>query len=102
MMVKDILTIEEAVRLYTLLAPFWPSEPEENIVLFAGTILNNMQGDETAASYVEAVSIMSGYSMQEIVDGNTGDEVLDMFITGLSQFEVPKLKYFIESLNNGS
>lgn len=92
------LTIDTAVKLYDLLYPFWPTEPESDVLEFAGKILANIREREEFHVFTETVSLFSGYSVDELRGYHDPDSVTQLFIEGLVKHEITHIKDFMDTL----
>jgi len=90
------LTLDKAFHLYDLIGKYLPEANEDADALeFIGTIVNNIKVSKNHRSYVDAVMLMSGKSWEEIKEMQY-DEVLGLFISGLSTNKIIELKSFCE------
>lgn len=90
------LTLEEALELYKLLKDYLHSEVD-SIIGMAQGILDGVQKNQSDRDYIEAISLMSGIPVNALVRRDS-DEILEMFLEGLSINDVLDLKDFCEGI----
>ena len=97
-----ILNTKEAVELYTLLNPYLPKEfDEEDLLSFAGTILEGMIDLDRHGDYLHAVEILCEEKYAYIVTLEI-DEIFQAFVEGLLKNEFFTLVKFCRELGYGS
>ena len=62
-----MLSTKDSLILYDLVAPHLPEEPDEDVLKFIGTIIENIVGKEGCTDYVMAVVLLSGKPVEEVV-----------------------------------
>jgi len=90
------LTLEEALEMYKLLKDYLPDEVD-SIIGTAQGILDGVQENESDRDYIEAVSMMSRIPV-DILVRRSSDEILEMFLEGLSINNIEELKSFCEGI----
>ncbi len=67
-----ILNLEKAIQLYEIIGRFIPEVENRNydILDFAGKIVNNIIDSQQHRVYLEAISLMTGYSVEELIANN--------------------------------
>ena len=94
----EALTLNKAMELYELLGAHIPEvEDADDPLEFIGKITSNITESGEHEDYTNAVMLMSGKSWEEIKQLES-EEVLDLFIDGLSINRIATLKVFCESL----
>jgi len=93
------LNLEKALELYNIIGKFLPENPEigTEILDFVGIIIENIKQSGEYRRYVEAVSIMSGKEISDILEFEY-QIILELFIKGLVENRILDLKEFIEGL----
>jgi hypothetical protein len=93
----EALTFSKAMELYELLGAHIPEvgEDEADALEFIGKIVHNIRESEQHKDYVDAVMLMSDKEWEE-VKTLTSDEVLDLFIDGLSMNKIITLTAFCD------
>lgn len=98
-----ILNLEKAIQLYEIIGRFIPEVENRNydILDFAGKIVNNIIDSQQHRVYLEAISLMTGYSVEELIANNEPKDLLLLFINGIAENNLIKLKFIMESLGYG-
>ena len=95
----ESLTLDKALELYEILGAHIPDVKNENInaLEFIGKIVRNIRESEKHQNYVDAVMLMSGKEWKELKIFES-DEVLSLFIEGLSVNRIVDLKVFCKEI----
>jgi hypothetical protein len=94
----DILTIDKALELHSILSKYVPDESDEkDATKFIGKIVSNIRESNQPQDYVNAIMLMSGKGWNEIKDMEF-DEVLELFIIGLRENQIVNLKSFCDKI----
>lgn len=92
------LTLDKAFQLYDIIGKYVPEIDEDSKALeFIGTIVRNIKDSNNHRDYVDAVILMSDKSWDEVKELKF-DEVLELFIEGLSVNKIIELKSFCEDI----
>jgi len=97
-----MLNIRDALELYTKLEKFTPNYKEYDDSLdFAGTIIHNIGKSTTPEAFAESILLM--YSDIEVMElhEKSGQEVVELFIKGLSDNKFLLLAEFCRTLGYG-
>ena len=93
-----ILNLDEALQLYDLLGEYLPDEEEPNsIINFVGKIVNNIKENSRPEIYIQSISLMSDFSEDDLLS-MTSEQVLQLFIQGVMENQLPSLKKFCETI----
>lgn len=94
------LSIDKALELYKLLAPYLPPKEKEDdaVIRFAGTIISAIRSSENYSVYTDAIALMMDASVDILVENSTPEESISLFIEGLSVNKIIDLRQFVESL----
>ena len=93
-----LLNIKDALKLYGILAQHLPEADDSTIILdYVDEIVKSIVESNQHRSYLDAVSLMSGIPIEELLDKPIPD-VIEMFVDGLVTNNVPLLKQFCEEL----
>ena len=94
----EALTFSKAMELYELLGAHIPEVDEEDDPLeFVGKITSNIVESEQHKDYIDAVILMSDKPWEEIKQLES-EEVLNLFIDGLSVNKIFTLKVFCDNI----
>jgi hypothetical protein len=94
----ESLTLSKAMELYEILGPHIPEvDKDEDPLEFIGKIVRSIRESDEHERYVDAVMLMSGVEWEELkqLDSN---EVLELFVNGLSKNKIVSLKSFCDSV----
>lgn len=94
------LSIEEALQLYAIIGDFIPKDASDEVD-FVGKIVHGIRTSERPRDYLEALSLMTEYSIDEIVHGIDPEVSVGMFYEGLLINQVQNLKQFCDRLSHG-
>ena len=96
-----MLNLSKAFELYRILTPYLPDkvEDDEMLVTYTKHILMNMQGKDEDA-YTRAMILLTGLSRQQLVEFPV-KELLDTFMTKLSENKIIELQKFIREIEYG-
>lgn len=90
------LNLPEALELYEILGKHLPEEVDDEILDFVGKIVSSVnktgQGD-----YVDSIVLMTKQDVEEL-DEQHIEEVLGLFIMGLTENKVLQLQTFCSSI----
>ncbi len=90
------LTLDEALKLYKILSIHLPEIDEQDTILqFVGKIIHSTIEKERQEDYLEAVSILTGLSIEDII-ANEPKDVLEMFTQGLMDNHIIDLVVFVK------
>ena len=90
------LTLDKALEVYKLLKDYLP-DGEDSIIDIAHGILDEVGKKEADAKYIESVSIMNNVPVKVLIRRES-EEILDMFLEGLSVNSIVDLKDFCEGI----
>ena len=93
----NALTLEDAMNLYSIIGKYIPEIEDENAdaLEFIGKIVKNIRESDNHRAYTDAVMLMSGKDWEELKTFQSSD-VLALFIEGLSENRILRLKMFCE------
>lgn len=92
------LTLDKALQLYDLIGEYVPEVDDDNdAIKFIGTIVRNIKESGNHRAYVDAVSLMSGKPMSELLKLQY-DEVLKLFVHGLAENKIISLQAFCKEV----
>jgi hypothetical protein len=91
------LTLNKAVLLYEILGEHIPEFSDDEPLEFIGKIVSNIRQSNRHKDYVDAVMLMSGSDWEEVKQMDS-DDVLELFIEGLMENKVVRLKDFFEKI----
>ena len=86
------LSIDKALQLYTILAPYLPDEIDDGFN-FVGTIIENIKNSGNHRDYIEAIALMNNMLFDEILFMDIG-EIITKFTEGLVINKIWALKEF--------
>jgi len=93
----EALTLDKALELHGILEQHLPDALDEDALEFVGKIVNNIKESGQHKDYVDAVILMSGKEWEEIKSLKF-EEILELFIRGLSANKIVQLKSFCEEV----
>ena len=94
-----MLNLNNALRLYEILAPHLPEYNSETDLLdFAGKIVDNIINSGKHANYIEAISIMENITMEEVTQLDANDRI-SKFLNGLVENNILYLIEFCRAMN---
>ena len=95
------LNLEKALQLYTIIGKYLPENVDEyaEVFKFIGTIVSNINESGNHRDYVDAVLIMTDLSIDELLEMGY-EEILGLFIEGLTVNQIISLKKFCESIDH--
>ena len=91
------LTLDEALRLHEILGSHIPEFEEDDALEFIGKIVSNIRQSNQHKDYVDAVMLMSGKEWDEVKQMEH-EEVLELFIVGLTDNKIVQLKSFCDKV----
>ena len=91
------LSIDKAIQLYKILAPYLPDEVGDDFN-FVGTIIENIKNSGNHRAYIEAIALMADLPFDEVLQYDPTSEVPSMFAEGLLVNNIVKLKDFCEKV----
>lgn len=95
-----MLNLDKAIKLYKILKPHVPKDTRNISSLeYIKKIIYSIE-EENPKDYVDAIQIMYNISLDDLKTKDA-DEILDMFIEGLSQNKFLSLCDFIGSFGHG-
>jgi len=94
------LPIDEALLLYGIIGDYIPDNAMDDVD-FIGTIVHNIREGDRPQDYVRALSILTGYTSEEITTGIDPHVSVEMFYEGLLINQAKSLKDFCDRLNYG-
>jgi hypothetical protein len=86
------LSIDKALKLYTILAPYLPDEIDDGFN-FIGTIINSIKNSGNHRDYIEAIALMNDMEFDDVILMNIG-EIIIKFTEGLITNKIWALKEF--------
>jgi hypothetical protein len=97
-MVKPLST-EKALRLYIMLAPYIPNiDTTENGFDFVKSIIQGIVDSGHHKVYLDALALMIGTNVDELLENLNISEALDMFVEGLQINKILDLQKFCEKV----
>lgn len=94
MVLLKTLSIEKALELYKLLAPYLPDEEQSADLLgFVGEIIKNIQNSENQEEYFTAITLMTGMTIKDFLKIGS-IETLKIFAEGLMVNDIVSLRKF--------
>lgn len=94
------LSIDEALQLYQIIGDYIPDNASDEAD-FVGTIVHNIRNGDRPQDYVRALSLITGYTSEEITTGIDPHVSVEMFFEGLMVNQVSSLKKFCDRLSHG-
>lgn len=93
------LTLDKAMQLYDLIGEYIPNITSENedSLHFIGTIINNIKDSGNHQAYIDAVSLMSNTSVEELLKTDYKN-VLNLFMEGLVENQILSLQAFCRGI----
>ena len=91
------LTLDEALQLHEILGSHIPEFEEDDALEFIGKIVSNIRQSNQHKDYVDAVMLMSGKEWDEVKQMEY-EEVLELFIVGLTDNKIVQLKSFCDKV----
>jgi hypothetical protein len=92
-----MLNLPEATELYFLLSPYLPDIDPENSLDYIQRIIKNIKDGDNPLDYAHAIRIMTGKTIQDLREYKA-EEILTLFIEGLSENKIVALTNFMKSL----
>lgn len=77
-----ILSIEEASEFYNIVLPYLPKERPEEIITFAGKIVDGIVEDNNHGVFLELIKMLTELEDDDLEEKN-GVELLELFANGL-------------------
>jgi len=87
------LSIDKALQLYTILAPYLPDEIDDGFN-FVGTIIENIKNSGNHRDYIEAIALMNNIPVDMVLQYDPAGEALTMFAEGLVINNIVLLREF--------
>ena len=94
------LCIDDAMLLYGIIGDYIPDNATDEVD-FIGTIVHNIRNGNRPQDYVRALSILTGYTSEEITTGIDPQVSIEIFYEGLLINQAKSLKDFCDRLNHG-
>jgi hypothetical protein len=94
------LSIDDALQLYGIIGDYIPEDASDEVD-FIGTIVHNIRNGSRPQDYVKALSLLTGYTSEEITTGIDPHVSVELFFEGLLINQAKSLKDFCDRLNNG-
>jgi hypothetical protein len=92
------LTLDKALQLYDIIGKHLPQiEEDMDAMEFIGTIVKSIKESGQHKDYTDAIMLMSGKTWEELRDMKF-DEVLELFISGLSENKIIELESFCNKM----
>jgi hypothetical protein len=92
-----MLNLPEATELYFLLSPYLPDIDPENSLDYIHIIVKNINKGDNPLDYVKSIRIMTGKTITDLREYKV-EEILTIFIDGLSENKIVSLANFMMSL----
>ena len=90
-----MLSIKDMFRLWRLVGDHLPDEVGEDIVDFVGTIVDSMINKNQLTNYADAIMLVSGKSLDELVTIPPQDKI-ELFAKGLADNNIMLFKDVIK------
>ena len=87
------LSIDKALKLYQILAPYLPDEIDDGFN-FVGTIIENIKNSGNHRDYIEAIALMNNIPVDMVLQYDPAGEALTMFAEGLVINNIVLLREF--------
>jgi hypothetical protein len=94
------LSIDEALQLYEIIGDYIPEDASDEVD-FIGTIVHNIRNGSRPQDYVKALSLLTGYTSEEITTGIDPHVSVELFYEGLLINQAKSLKKFCDKVTNG-
>jgi hypothetical protein len=94
------LCIDDAMLLYGIIGDYIPDNASDDVD-FIGTIVHSIRNGSRPQDYVRALSLLTGYTSEEITTGIDPEVSVSFFYEGLLLNQVKNLKEFCDRLNHG-
>lgn len=96
------LTLDKALELYEILGAHIPDVDDKDVdaLEFIGKIVKDIRESNEHQNYVDAVMLMSDKKWEEVKTLESND-VLELFIEGLSMNKIISLKTFCDEIGFG-
>lgn len=94
------LSIDEALQLYEIIGDYIPKDATDELD-FIGTIVHDIRIGDRPTDYVKALSLLTGYTSEEITTGIDPEVSIQFFYEGLLLNQVKSLKEFCDRLSHG-
>ena len=95
------LNLSDAMKLGTILYPYIPDEADDSLD-FIGTIINNIKTSGKHIDYLNAIALMYGMSIDDVIKQDDSEFVLEMFAEGITLNNLLDLKIFFDSVGFGN
>jgi hypothetical protein len=93
------LSIDKALRLYKLIAPYLPEVSETDTGAdFIGKIIESIKDSGKHRDYVEIVALMIDTTVETLIHDLQSDEILSMFVEGLTDNKILFLQEFCKKV----
>lgn len=92
-----MLNLPEAVELYFILSPYLPDIDPEDSLDYIHMIIKNIKDGDSPLDYAHAIRIMTGKTLEDLREYKA-EEILTVFIEGLSDNKIVALADFMKSL----
>ena len=87
------LSIDKALKLYQILAPYLPDEIDDGFN-FVGTIIENIKNSGNHRDYIEAIALMNNIPVDIVLQYDPVRDSITMFAEGLAINNILMLKEF--------
>lgn len=94
------LSIDEALELYEIIGDYIPKDATDELD-FIGTIVHEIRTGDRPTDYVKALSLLTGYTSEEITTGIDPEVSVQFFYEGLLLNQAQRLKEFCDRLSHG-
>ena len=94
------LCIDDALLLYGIIGDYIPDNATDEVD-FIGTIVHNIRNGSRPQDYVKALSLLTGYTSEEITTGIDPHVSVELFYEGLLINQAKSLKDFCDKVTNG-
>lgn len=90
------LSIDKALQLYKILAPYIPDEADDDFN-FIGKIINSIKNSGNHRAYTDALELLTGFGLHQIQEFSA-EELLSEFATGLAENRLLSLMDFCKKV----
>ncbi len=91
------LSIDKALQLYQILAPYLPDEIDDGFN-FIGTIIDNIKNSGNHRAYIEAIALMNNIPVDVVLQFDPINDSLKMFAEGLVVNNISSLREFCKKV----
>jgi hypothetical protein len=95
----EAINLDKAIQLYDVIGKYLPDREDiDDPLEYVHEIIHSILSKENHIDYINAISIMTGYTNADIIENSTSEEALSLFIEGLTINKIIELKSFMENI----